>query len=365
MEMLTSQMIKERALAAGADLCGIGSMDRFEGAPREMDPRYIFPEARSVIGMVFRIPRGVQRGIEEGTQFYQYPSMAYGGINEIYAPAVLYQVGQLIEDHGYEAVVYRNTGARGCVSDMDGTPGNTLSPEEQIEAMNQAKRKTNHHRSVQFTRPARPGQVPPDLQFQFRLAAVACGLGEIGWSKMFLTREFGPLQRVAFIFTDAELEADPLYNGEPLCRKCMACARECPGNCLSTTESIKVSVGGKICEWGKLDEWKCYAFYTHGGRKFNPFVPREVWDRNENGDLDLLEGKCSANEKEIMKVYRALEKYFPTWVGYNMAKCGGCIRACVSMLEKPGGCMADRFRKKLRTGKAWVMDRENGDSEKC
>ncbi|UKI31810.1 MAG: hypothetical protein L6W00_29545 [Lentisphaeria bacterium] len=45
-----------------------------------MDPRYIFPEATRVIGLVFRIPRGVQRGIEEGTQFYQYPSMAYGGI---------------------------------------------------------------------------------------------------------------------------------------------------------------------------------------------------------------------------------------------------------------------------------------------
>ena len=351
-------MIKDAALAAGADMCGIGSMDRFEGAPREMDPRFIFPEAKSVIGMVFRIPRGVQRGIEEGTQFYQYPSMAYGGINEIFAPSVLYQVGQLIEDEGYEAFIYRNTGARGSVSDMDGSPGNTLSPEEQIEAMNQAKRKTNHHRSVQFTRPARPGQEAPDLQFQFRLAAVACGLGEIGWSKMFLTKDFGPLQRVAFIFTDAELEPDPLYDGEPLCRRCMACVRECPGGCLSKTESIKVSVGGKICEWGKLDEWKCYAFYTHGGRKFNPFVPEEVWDKNENGDLDIMEKEgVKADEKTVKKVYLALEKYFPTWVGYNMAKCGGCIRACVSMLEKKGGCMEGRFEKPLRTGKAWEMDR--------
>ena len=356
--MLTSKMIKEAALAAGADMCGIGSMDRFEGAPREMDPRFIFPEAKSVIGMVFRIPRGVQRGIEEGTQFYQYPSMAYGGINEIFAPSVLYQVGQLIEDEGYEAFIYRNTGARGSVSDMDGTPGNTLSPEEQIEAMNQAKRKTNHHRSVQFTRPARPGQEAPDLQFQFRLAAVACGLGEIGWSKMFLTKDFGPLQRVAFIFTDAELEPDPLYDGEPLCRRCMACVRECPGGCLSQTESIKVNVGGKVCEWGKLDEWKCYAFYTHGGRKFNPFVPKEVWDKNENGDLDVLEKPdFKADEKSVKKVYLALEKYFPTWVGYNMAKCGGCIRACVSMLEKKGGCMAGRFHEPLRTGKPWEMDR--------
>jgi ferredoxin len=350
-------MIKKAALAAGADLCGIGDMARFEGAPKEMDPRQLFPEAKTVIAMAFRIPRGVQRGIEEGTQFYQYPSMAYGGINEIHAPAVLYHVGKLIENHGYEAMLYRNTGARGVVSDMDGSPGNTLSPEEQIVVNEQEKNKTAHHRSVQFTRPVRPDGVSPDLQFHFRLVGVACGLGEMGWSKMFLTPEFGPLQRLAFIFTDAPLESDPMYDGEPICRRCMACVRECPGQCLSKDESVVVDLAGKKCEWGQLDEWKCYAFYTHGGRKFNPFVPKEVWDANENGALNLLEGKAPANEQEIMNVYTALEKYFPSWVGYNMAKCGGCIRACVSMLEKKGGCMAGRFKSPLRIKKAWSLDR--------
>ena len=41
-----------------------------------------------------------------------------------------------------------------------------------------------------------------------------------------------------------------------------------------------------------------------------------------------------------------------------MAKCGGCIRACVSMLEKKGGCMEGRFKSPLRhTAKPWKMDR--------
>ncbi len=355
--MLTSEMIKEAALAAGADKCGIGSMDRFEGAPPDMDPRRLFPEARSVIGLVFRIPRGVQQGIEQGTQFYQYPSMAYGGINEIFAPSVLYRLGQFIEDHGYEAMVYRNTGARGIVSDMDGSPGNTISPEEQIVVSEQAKTKAAHHRSVQFSRPTREDTSAPDLQFHFRLAGVACGLGEIGLSKMFLTKEFGPLQRLAFLFTDAPLEPDPLYDGEPLCRRCGACIRECPGQCLSATERVTVYVGGKKCEWAALDEWKCYAFYTHGGRYYNPFVPKAVFDENKDGMLDVLEGKAKADETGVTNVYTALEQYFPTWVGYNMARCGGCIRACVSMLEKKGGCMEGRFKEPLRTGKPWKMDR--------
>ena len=359
--MLTSQMIKEAALRAGADKCGIAPISRLAGAPDEMNPKFLFPEAKSVIGFVFRIPRGVQRGIEEGTQFYQYPSMAYGGINEIFAPAVLYQVGKLIEDEGYEAFVYRNTGARGCVSDMDGSVGSTLSPEEQIEVNENAKNSTAHHRSVEFTRATRADNVPPDLQFQFRLVAVACGLGEIGWSKMLLTPEFGPLQRVAFLFTDAELEYDEMYSGEPLCRKCGACVRECPGGCIPAINSgktVTVNLDGKICEWGDIDMWRCYAFYTHAGRYYNPFVPKEVFDQNEGGALNLLEGiEPVADEQEIMKVYTALAKYFPSWVGYNMAKCGGCIRGCVSMLEKKGGCMENRFKEPLRTGKPWKLDR--------
>ena len=358
--MLTSERIKEAALAAGADLCGIGPMSRFDGAPDVMNPQFLFPEAKSVIGFVFRIPRGVQRGIEEGTQFYQYPSMAYGGINEIFAPAVLYQVGKLIESEGYEAFVYRNTGARGAVSDTDGTPGNSISPEESMEVNEEAKVSTPLHRSVQFTRAVREGSVAPDLQFQFRLAAVACGLGEIGWSKMLLTPQFGPLQRLAFLFTDAELEYDEMYSGKPLCRKCGACVRECPGSCipaLNSGKKITVNLAGKICEWGDIDMWRCFAFYTHAGRYYNPFVPKEVWDENKDGALNLMEGVTDvADEEEVMRVYAALQRYFPSWVGYNMAKCGGCIRACISVLERKGGCMEGRFKEPLRTKKAWKLE---------
>ena len=46
---MNAQDIKRLAYQFGADICGIASMDRFEGAPKQMDPRYIMPEAKSMI----------------------------------------------------------------------------------------------------------------------------------------------------------------------------------------------------------------------------------------------------------------------------------------------------------------------------
>ena len=64
----------------GADICRIGSMDNWKGAPKQMDPRYIFPDAKSIIGLGFLIPRGYLRGIEEGTFFSIYEFMGYSGM---------------------------------------------------------------------------------------------------------------------------------------------------------------------------------------------------------------------------------------------------------------------------------------------
>ena len=40
--MLTSATVKKIAKECGADIVGITSMDRFEGAPKQMDPRNRF-----------------------------------------------------------------------------------------------------------------------------------------------------------------------------------------------------------------------------------------------------------------------------------------------------------------------------------
>lgn len=336
--MLTAQEVKDYARECGADLVGIGSLDRFEGAPPEMDPRYIFPEAKALIGMAFRIPRGYFRGIEEGTHFYQYPSMGYASINEDYAPMVLREVSCFLEDHGWEGAAFRNTGARMVVSD---TTGARDEPPE-------------FGRILRFSEPVRPGLPAPDVMFQFRIAAFICGLGEIGYSKVFLTPEFGPRQRFAFVLTDAPLEPDPLFDGK-LCDRCMACVRECPVHCISGTETVKVTVAGRALEWGRLNEWQCFHGYMGSNKETNPFLPRDAFAELPDGDA-ILAGEKELTIAETVQVQAILRRYYPPAAGYNSALCGGrgCIRACMVHLEQTDR-LTRKFETPFRKRKPWRL----------
>jgi hypothetical protein len=103
-----AQQVKAVALQCGADLCGIAPIERFEGAPPQFDPRQIFPAARSVIVLGFRILRGCLRGAEEGTHFIGYSTMGYAGQNWVRMPVVMWNFCRWLEDAGCEAVPIPN-----------------------------------------------------------------------------------------------------------------------------------------------------------------------------------------------------------------------------------------------------------------
>lgn len=335
---LTAEDVKAYAKECGADLVGIGSMDRFEGAPKQMDPRYIFPDAKALIGLAFRIPRGYLRGIEEGTHFYQYPAMGYSSINEVYAPIVLRELSCFLEDHGYEGAAFRNTGARMLCSDMTGSFDE--SPD--------------WGRQIRYSEPVAPDRPAPDVMFQFRIAAFICGLGEIGYSKVFLTPEFGPRQRFAFVLTDAPLEADPLFEGG-ICDRCMICVDQCPVGAISRDETIKVNVAGRSLEWGRLAEWQCFHGYLGSNKEINPFLPRDAFDELPDGDK-IIKGEKDLTPAEVLQVQSILFKHYGAAAGYGSAMCGGrgCLRGCMVHLEETGR-LTRNFEQPFRKRKPWRL----------
>ena len=87
-----------------------------------MDPRQIFPDAKTMIVLACRIPRGALIGVEEGTFFTSYAMMGYGGINFIRIPMVLWGVSSFIEDEGYDALPIANNFPWSAMNIDDGGP---------------------------------------------------------------------------------------------------------------------------------------------------------------------------------------------------------------------------------------------------
>lgn len=313
---MTKQEIKEYAKRLGADIVGITSMDRFEGAPPQMDPRFIMPEAKSMIVMGFRVMRGSLRGIEEGTFFSNYPAMGYGGLTYIYMPMTVINLCKIIEDEGYEAIPL------GHQSDWRGID-------------NKGRLREN------YSKPVREGYPQPDIMLHLRICGFLAGLGEIGYSKMLLTPEFGPRLRIGVVLTELELEPDPIYDGPQLCNKCMACVRECPGHAISATKTVKVTLAGHEVEWGEIDCDACDIAFR-GGR---------ICEEDETGNY--MEGRDNVRPDAHSPFYHKPSNLYNT----GQAVCGarGCTRACMINLEKRD-VLSNKFKEKFRRRPLWSVD---------
>ncbi|MEN6643147.1 MAG: hypothetical protein ABFE08_11945 [Armatimonadia bacterium] len=316
--MLTAEAVKNQAKMMGADLVGIASMDRFEGAPKQQDPRYIFPAAQAAVVLAFRLPRGYFRGIEEGTYFAAYASMGYGGMNTFYMPIVLRELCCFIEDHGYEAAPVPNM--------FNGT--SVLFHTQTFDPT--------------VSRPVSPDKPHPDVLVDYRIAAFAAGMGEFGYSKIFLTPEFGPRQRFVMLLTDAPLQPDPLFEGK-LCDRCKLCAVDCSGEAISTTETEKLVIAGRTIEYGKFDYMKCSIAYCGGKAEYNPFM------RPGTDEATYANKYCGRPELAEAGGY-------PNIYGNNPAIEGarGCIRSCMVHLEETG-VLTNKFVNRFRTTKPWRL----------
>jgi ferredoxin len=319
--VLTSEAVKDYARRCGADIVGIASMDRFEGAPKQMDPRYIFPDAQAMVVMGFRILRGALRGIEEGTFWVAYSGMGYAGINWVYQPVVLWNFCKLLEDEGYEAVPIPNN-----------------FPWTNTDTSGQNPEATGLLRES-WSRPVSPDKPAPDVFIHLRIAAFCAGMGEIGYSKMFLSPEFGPRQRLAAVITDAPLAPDPIYEGPELCDRCLACVTDCTGQAISTDRTVKVTVAGHELEWGEIDYHKCSRFFCGASEEFNPFMTSEKDKEGFNQPV----GQAQQYKVSPQYVYgRAIEG------------ARGCIRACMVHLEEQGK-LKNAFKQPFRRRKPWRL----------
>ncbi len=214
--MLSKAKLEILARKSGIDLVAVAPAARFADVEPHRNPLTIFPQARSIIMCAQEIPRGVFRGIEEGT-LWTRPG-------RLIEPHYIYTLARHLEDLGKTAV-----------------PISPLAAERWPEG-------------VVF----RTGKVEPNVYPDLAYGAVACGLAEIGLCGFILTRQLGIRQALGMIITDLVLEADPLL--EPsLCQgtDCGACAAACPLHAIDLNKVTEQTVCGVSFKVAAVNRQKC------------------------------------------------------------------------------------------------------------
>jgi epoxyqueuosine reductase QueG len=198
MPEISAKSVKKAALLAGSDLAGIASTDRFDRYQDEKRPEHLLPGAKSVIVVGMRV-------LPDTVKPNHLLSALHHITLNIYHNQIAYDIGRLLDDHGYSAVVIPH----------------------RIGNLDHDLRKSGDYMNI----------YPRLFGISTRHAAVEAGLGILGKSRLLITPRFGPRQRVAAVITDAELKPDRKLSSreaEKLCPPaCQACIKACPGKALS------------------------------------------------------------------------------------------------------------------------------------
>ena len=306
-------LIINKCIEWGADLVGFAPISRF---PEDSAVRRLLPEAKTVIGLAFRVLRGTYRGIKEGSTYYQYTTMGVENMEETVMPMVQVRLSMMLEEEGYLALPQRR-------HQQIMAEENSTNPEVAYDAVYRSKAE--------------------ETQMDFSEAAVLCGLGEIGLHGAILTDEFGPFVRVCFVLTDAEIEATPVK--EPnLCDKCGECIKGCPGKAIS--------------EDGKVDPWQCAVYYNGANGLKNPFMPPDAF-KNFEDRLNIICGEKKVDPAIAKKILNNIYFYPPAQHAYQCSICGrACDMSCYSHLEEKG-VLSKGFKTPFHKREDWSFDIED------
>jgi len=313
MTTLTSESLKRVAIERGADLVGIAPIERFKNAPEMYHPRRFLPEVKSVIIVGNRVLRGLTYGLKNNIAYLPYDIFGHGWLSNVKINMSAVDLSRYIEDCGYHAV-----------------PLPWPCTEGRIEYLSEKKPPypPPYNRSGTIMKEGWPGE----SYISFKHAAVAAGLGVLGWNRLLLTPEFGPRQRLDAIITDAPFAPDPLMDPNSLCdpKDCgFRCVEACPAKILNKDAFISVQIDDNLYKYAVFDEIKCAWVLAGLCKETCKFVPQD----SPVPDGRITADDFSAKKKEIQSqvpVYRR----FKTFAFTASTFCSRCLIACSEYLEE-------------------------------
>jgi epoxyqueuosine reductase len=213
-------VVKRFCRDRGVDLVGFAPVERWDEAaevPPDFRPRAVWPPAKTVIVLGIEMPLP----IVETT-----PSVVH---MELYKTAnreldqLAYDLTRLLNRLGHASFFF---------------PRDGFSSMKALREQNRAA-------------------------FSHVMAAKYAGLGTIGASHCLLTPEFGPRVRLVSVFTEAEIDPDPMIEKD-LCIGCGACAKSCPRKAIGMRKDRVIGDYDSMACLGMAEELTARRCYPCG-----------------------------------------------------------------------------------------------------
>jgi epoxyqueuosine reductase len=201
--------IKTLGRELGVNLIGIASGKNLKDAPPSADPGYLMPSAETVISFALALDS------EKVRDFIGKKTWRPHCDDRKTTVMRLYEIGDritgLLNSLGHDA--------------MNVEINNNYRPEENAADVTEM---TEFH-----------------PEFSHRYAAVAAGIGRLGWSGNLMTQEYGSLVELGSVITSARLIADsPIPDDEHPCDGCRMCSAVCPVGMVEPKDSVSLNVAG-------------------------------------------------------------------------------------------------------------------------
>lgn len=282
-EKRLTERIKKLGMTWGADMVGIAPVERFHSAPRMSHPTAILPDAKSVIVLAVRYPKGTTDnwGKPPAESMYLFQSVQ-SAMTGVVTPMIQHQIVRMLEEAGHLAVPVGGS-SYWRYRDYKEVKGGYFA------------------------------------DFSHRHAAVAAGLGEFGRQGLLVTPRFGTRQRLTSIISNAPLTPDRLYSGKPICNGCMKCVKACPVAALSKKRMAAIAIGDKECEYCLVDKWRC-AWVEQLGMIPESGLGFTGLTTNARPPKTVTREKFLA----VLKERDGFHVLSAAWGAY----CGRCLRAC-------------------------------------
>jgi epoxyqueuosine reductase QueG len=258
--MRLKEQIKVIAREHGAALVGIGSRERLKNSPPSADPDYLLPSTRSVVSFAVPTDRKAIRDFLSKKDWLPHGADRKSQYRKLYI--IANRVSDFLEDCGFE------------VLGVD--PNGVFRPEP--------KPTENGNR----------GGFSAIPDFSHRYAAVAAGLGQLGWSGNLITPQFGSAVILSSVLTSAELEEDLMLEENP-CNQCKLCTTVCPVEMIGKKETESVTVAGREYTIAKKRPNSCCMLGCAGyhglspNRQWSSWSPYRVEYPLPEDELELAE----------------------------------------------------------------------------